>query len=143
MSTEQNRVLVHRRVEEIWHQGNLAAIDDLIAADFISNGQAIGREGFRQFVNVVRTAFPDLQFTIEDIVAEGDKVCVRYVGRGTQQGEFAGLPAAGKPVQFAGIDLFRIAGGQFAEEWLMYDQLSLLQQLGAIPAPSQPGAETL
>jgi steroid delta-isomerase-like uncharacterized protein len=140
MSTEQNRVLVRRRVEEIWHQGNLAAIDDLIAADLVSNGQATGREGFRQFVSAVRMAFPDLQFTIEDIVTEGDKVCVRYVARGTQQGEFAGLPASGKPVQFTGIDIFRIADGQFAEEWLMYDQFGLLQQLGALPSPGQPGA---
>jgi steroid delta-isomerase-like uncharacterized protein len=140
MSTEQNRVLVRRRVEEIWHQGNHAAIDDLIAADLVSNGQPIGRAGFRQFVNAVRTAFPDLQFTIEDIVTEGDKVCVRYVGRGTQRGEFAGLPASGKAVEFTGIDIFRIVDGQFAEEWLMYDQLGLLQQLGAIPAPGQPGA---
>lgn len=135
MSTEQNRAILRRRVEEIWNQGNFAVIDDLIAADFVSNGQAIGREGFRQFVSTVRTAFPDLQFTVEDIVTEGDKVCVRYVGRGTQQGEFAGLPASGKPVQFTGIDIFRIADGQMAEEWLMYDQLGLLQQLGAIPVP--------
>jgi steroid delta-isomerase-like uncharacterized protein len=135
MSTEQNRAILRRRVEEIWNQGNLSVIDDLIAADFVSNGQAIGREGFRQFVSTVRTAFPDLQFTVEDIVTEGDKVCVRYVGRGTQQGEFAGLPASGKPVHFTGIDIFRIADGQMAEEWLMYDQLGLLQQLGAIPVP--------
>lgn len=135
MSTEQNRAILRRRVEEIWNQGNLTVIDDLIADDFVSNGQAIGREGFRQFVSTVRTAFPDLQFTVEDIVTEGDKVSVRYVGRGTQQGEFAGLPASGKRVQFTGIDIFRIADGQMAEEWLMYDQLGLLQQLGAIPVP--------
>jgi steroid delta-isomerase-like uncharacterized protein len=120
-------------VEEIWNQGNLAAIDRLISTDYVSNGQAIVRTGFRQFVNAVLTAFPDLHFTIEDLVTEGDKVCIRYVGRGTHRGEFAGLPASGKLVEFPSTDIFRIADGQIAEEWLMYDQLSLLQQLGAIP----------
>ncbi len=133
MSTTANQQIIQRRVEEIWNQGKLATIDELIAANLISNGQPIGREGFRQFVTAVGTAFPDIHFTVEDSLAEGNKVAIRYTGRGTHQGAFAGIPATGKPVQFTGIDIFRIANGQMAEEWLMYDQLGLLQQIGAIP----------
>jgi steroid delta-isomerase-like uncharacterized protein len=133
MSTTPNKRIIERRVEEIWNQGNPATIDELIAPNLISNGQPIGREGFRQFVNAVRAAFPDIHFTVEDTVVEGDKVVIRYTGRGTHQGAFAGIPATGKQVQFPGIDLFRIANGQMAEEWLMYDQLGLLQQIGAMP----------
>lgn len=135
MSTTANQQIIQRRVEEIWNQGKLATIDELIAVNLISNGQPIGREGFRQFVTAVRSAFPDIHFTVEDSLAEGDKVAIRYTGRGTHQGAFAGIPATGKPVQFVGIDIFRIANGQMAEEWLMYDQLGLLQQIGAIPTP--------
>lgn len=133
MSITANQQIIQRRVEEIWNQGKLATIDELIAANLISNGQPIGREGFRQFVTAVRAAFPDIHFTVEDSLAEGDKVAIRYTGRGTHQGAFAGIPATGKSVQFSGIDIFRIANGQMAEEWLMYDQLGLLQQIGAIP----------
>ena len=133
MSTTANQQIIQRRVEEIWNQGKLATIDELIAANLISNGQSIGREGFRQFVTAVRSAFPDIHFTVEDSLAEGDKVAIRYTGRGTHQGAFAGIPATGKPVQFSGIDIFYIANGQMAEEWLMYDQLGLLQQIGAMP----------
>ena len=133
MSTTENQRIIERRVEEIWNQGKLATIDELIATNLISNGQPIGREGFRQFVTAVRTAFPDIHFTVEDTVVEGDKVVIRYTGRGTHQGAFAGIPATGKHVQFPGIDIFRIANGQMAEEWLMYDQLGLLQQIGALP----------
>lgn len=133
MSTTANQQIIQRRVEEIWNQGKLATIDELIAPNLISNGQPIGREGFRQFVTAVRTAFPNIHFTVEDTVVEGDKVVIRYTGRGTHQGAFAGIPATGKQVQFSGIDLFRIANGQMTEEWLMYDQLGLLQQIGAMP----------
>ncbi len=133
MSTTANQQIIQRRVEEIWNQGKLATIDELIATDLISNGQPVGRGGFRQFVTAVRSAFPDIHFTVEDSLAEGDKVAIRYTGRGTHQGAFAGIPATGKQVQFSGIDIFRIANGQMAEEWLMYDQLGLLQQIGAMP----------
>ncbi len=133
MSTTNNKQIIQRRIEEIWHKGSMAAIDELIARDYVSNGQQIGREGFRQFVTAVRAAFPDIRFTVEDMFSEGDKVAVRYTGRGTHQGEFAGIPASGQQVEFMGNDIFRVADEQIAEEWLMYDQLGLLQQIGAIP----------
>ncbi len=133
MSTEANKTIIRRRVEEIWNQGDLAIADELIADDYLSNGQTIGREGYKQFVAGVRAAFPDLRFTLDDLVAEGDRVAVRYTARGTHSGAFMGIPPTGKQVTFTGIDLFRIAHGRMAEEWLMFDQLGLLRQLGAVP----------
>lgn len=112
MSTTTNIQIIQHRVEEIWNQGKIATIDELIAANLVSNGQPIGREGFRQFVTAVRAAFPDIHFTVEDSLAEGDKVAIRYTGRGTHQGAFAGIPASGKQVQFPGIGIFPIANGQ-------------------------------
>ena len=133
MSTEANKSIIRRRVEEIWNQGDLAIADELIADDYLSNGQTIGREGYKQFVAGVRAAFPDLRLTLDDLVAEGDRVAVRYTGRGTHAGAFMGIPPTGKRVTFTGIDLFRIAHGRMAEEWLMFDQLGLLRQLGVVP----------
>ena len=133
MSTEANKTIIRRRVEEIWNQGDLAIADELIADDYLSNGRTIGREGYKQFVAGVRAAFPDLRFTLDDLVAEGDRVAVRYTAQGTHSGTFMGIPPTGKRVTFTGIDLFRIAHGRMAEEWLMFDQLGLLRQLGVVP----------
>lgn len=133
MSTEDHKALLRRRVEDIWNNGNMGAIDELIASDYVSNGQPIGREGFKQFVTIVRSAFPDLRFTIDDMVGESDKLAVRYTGQGTHQGEFSGILATGKPVTIRGIDMFRVANGKIAEEWLSFDQLGMLQQMGVIP----------
>jgi steroid delta-isomerase-like uncharacterized protein len=133
MSAEANKTIIRRRVEEIWNQGDVAIADELIADDYLSDGRTIGREGYKQFVAGVRAAFPDLRFTLDDLVAEGDRVAVRYTARGTHSGAFMGIPPTGKQVTFTGIDLFRIAHGRMAEEWLMFDQLGLLRQLGAVP----------
>lgn len=137
MSATEHKKIIERCVEEIWNQGKLATIDELIATNLLSNGLPVGRAGFRQFVTAMRTAFPDIHFAVEDTVVEGDKVMIRYTVRGTQQGALAGIPATGKQVQFPGIDIFRIADGQMAEEWLMYDQQALLQQIGAMPTKWQ------
>ena len=83
------------------------------------------------------TAFPDLHFTVEDLIAEGDKVVARLTVRGTQQGAFMGIPPTGKHVTVTGIDINRLAGGKSVEHWLNMDTLGLLQQLGVIPAPGQ------
>lgn len=86
----------------------------------------------------MHTTFPDIHFTVEHTVVEGDKVVIRYTKHSTHQGAFAGIPATGKQVQFPSIDIFYIANDQMAEEWLMYDQLELLQQIGAIPTQPPP-----
>ncbi len=137
MSADDNKILIRRRIDEIWHAGDQGAIDELIAENYVSNGQPIGREGFRQFVAAVRTAFPDMRFTTDDMVAEGDRVAVRYTASGTHQGEFQGIPATGRQVSFTGIDMFRVSEGKLVEEHLNFDQLTMLQQLGVIPGPEQ------
>ncbi len=133
MSTEDHKLLLRRRIDDIWNNGNMAAIDEVIAADYVSNGQPIGRDGFTQFVTAVRSAFPDLRFTINDMVAETDKLAVRYTGHATHQGEFSGIPATGKSITITGIDMFRIADGKIVEEWLRFDRLGMRQQMGVIP----------
>jgi steroid delta-isomerase-like uncharacterized protein len=144
MSTEENKAIIRRYIEEAFNHGNLGIIDELIAPDFTDHAAAPGlapaREGQRQFVAMYRQAFPDLQTTIEDMIAEGDKVVTRWSARGTQQGELMGLPPSGRPATISGITINRIASGTIVEGWNNFDQLGLLQQLGVIPAPGQGGA---
>src|SRR5258708_38594660 len=94
-----------------------------------------GKEAFKQFLSMYLTAFPDLHFTIEDIIAEGDTVVVRFTFRGTHQGDLMGIPPTGKQVVVTGIDIICAANGKVVEEWVNRDELSLLQQLGVIPTP--------
>ncbi len=104
-------------------------------------GQEVrGREGLRQLVAQYQAAFPDLAVTIEDLVAEGDQVVARWTARGTHQGELMGLAATGQPMSVSAISISRHAAGQIAEEWENFDQLGLLQQLGAVPTPQQAPA---
>jgi steroid delta-isomerase-like uncharacterized protein len=93
--------------------------------------------GFKIFVSALRAAFPDFQYSVEDVIAEGDKVVVRLTARGTQKGEFAGMPASGKQATWSEIHIADLADGRIVEHWVVQDQLGMLQQLGFIPA--QPG----
>jgi steroid delta-isomerase-like uncharacterized protein len=143
MSTEQNKTFVRRYWEEVWNQGNLAVVDELIASDF--DGHPLpgepdfgrGPTGQKQFVDMYRTAFPDLRMTIEDMTAEGDRVAVRWTARGTNTGEMMGMPATGKHATVTGMFLNRLAGGKIAEGWGNFDALGMMQQLGVIPTPEQ------
>jgi steroid delta-isomerase-like uncharacterized protein len=143
MSTEQNKTLVRRYWEEVWNNGNLAAVNQLIATDFdghpLPGEPDVGRgpAGQKQLVGMYRTAFPDLRMTIEDLTAEGDRVAVRWTARGTQTGEMMGIPATGKPTTVTGMVLNRLADGKIAEGWGNFDALGMLQQLGVIPTPEQ------
>jgi len=135
------KVLVRRLFEEVWNQGNLAAIDELFAPSYIrydpAAPEAKGLAGFKQLVVLLRTAFPDLHFTLEEIIAEGDKVMSRALLRGTHRGEYLGVAPTGKPVAVMGMVVLRIAQGKFQEGWLMMDNLGLLQQLGVVPPLGQ------
>ena len=91
----------------------------------------------KQYVSMYRSAFPDLQQTIEDQIAEGEKVATRLTGRGTHQGELMGIPPTGNRVEAPGIVINRISGGKIAESWANYDAMGMMQQLGVIPAPGQ------
>jgi steroid delta-isomerase-like uncharacterized protein len=146
MSTEENKALARRAFEEAWNKGNLAVLDQLVAADFDGHPQPSdadfgrGPEGQKRFIGMYRAAFPDIQMTIEDMTAEGDRVAVRWTGRGTHTGELMGMPATGKRATVTGILIDRIAGGKIAESWGNFDALGMLQQLGVVPAPGQAEA---
>jgi len=136
MST-QNKVILRRFFEELFNQGNLAAADEIVSATYRNHnaapGETPGRVGLTQFVTYLRSGFRDLNFTIDDQVAEGDKVVTRWNATGIHQGEFAGVPATGKPVVITAINIHRVVDGQIQEGWLNWDALGMLQQLGVAP----------
>ena len=140
MGTNENKAIVRRFIEQAFNDGNLAVIDELVASGFINHvapADVHGRDGMKTFVTTYRTAFPDYACTIDDQVAEGDKVVTRWTVRGTQQGELMGIPPTGKQVRLPGVVVDRIANGQLVETWLQADVLGMLQQLGVVPA-SEP-----
>ncbi len=134
---DRNKALLRRFYEELWSQGDLEAIPQLVAEDFVDHhrppGAPPGREGLASLVATWRTAFPNMRETCEDLIAEGDKVVGRFTMRGTHGGEFMGVPPTGKRVTMNGIDIVRVAGGKIAEFWYGEHLLELMQQLGAVP----------
>ena len=134
--TEHHKQLAEQVWEEIWHQGDLTRIDDLFTPDFVRHdpgGRELhGTEQNRQFIGGLRAAFPDLRFTTEDLVAEEDKVVVRYHFQGTHLGDFQGMPPTRKHVTYTGILIYRVADGKIAEQWTEFDLLGFLRQLGVI-----------
>ncbi len=145
MSSEENKALIREVIEEVWNKGNLEAVDRYFAPDYVDHaplpGQAPGPEGYRGAVAAVRDAFPDLRLTLEDILAEGDRVAFRYTMEGTHQGDFMGIPPTGKPFSVGGMIIARVAEGKAVERWANLDTLGLMQQLGAIPSPGQQQAK--
>jgi steroid delta-isomerase-like uncharacterized protein len=141
MSTEENKAIVRRFVDEVQSKGNIDAIDELCSPEFINHSAPPGLpsncEGIKQVTDMFRQAFPDSYFTVEDMVAEGDKVATRKTFHGTHQGEFMGIPPTGQRVSIGLIDIVRIVDGQVVEHWSMGDNLGMMQQLGVIPTPEQ------
>lgn len=143
MSVEQHKALVRRFLEQVWNQGNLAALDELFAAECVGHDPSrlkpvSGRESLRQFIARYQSACPDLRHTSEAQLAEGELVARRWTLHGTHQGQFVGVPPTGKRITVAGINIERIANGKIAESWTSWDTLGLLRQLGAIPTPGRP-----
>jgi steroid delta-isomerase-like uncharacterized protein len=139
-NAEENTAIVLRHWEEVVSKGNLEVIDEIFAPDFVvheTDQDIRGPEGVRQFIFMLRAAFPDLYVTIEDVIAQEDKVVQRWTGRGTHQGELMGIPPTGNQISVAGITISRFDGGKVAEEWEVYDMMGMLQQLDAIPSPEQ------
>ena len=144
MSLEENKALVRRVTEEVFNKKNVAALDEFFAPNLVPNnplppGMSRDREGYRQLTTAILTAFPDFRVTIEDMVAEGDKVVVRATTRGTQEGDFMGAPATGKHATWSEIFIWRIEGGKVVETWAEVDRLGMMQQLGVVPPPGQGG----
>lgn len=139
MSTEQNKATMRAIPEQIFNLGNIDAADRLFAANYIEHVPVIpglppGVAGLKVYVTAVRSAFPDLRLTVEDLVAEGDRVVMRASVTGTHKGELMGIPPTGKQATWTEIHICRFADGKVVEHWANSDQLGMLQQLGAIPA---------
>ena len=141
MSSEDNKAIIRHYLEEAWNKKNLAVVDEFIASDLIQHIRNVppGREGIKQFFSMIYGSFPDAHLTIEDIVAESDKVAWRFTVHATHTGPFRGIAPTGKLVTLTGIAMTRMRHGQMAENWNETDDLGMLQQLGAIPAPGQAG----
>src|SRR5215212_10050453 len=130
MSVEENKALVRREQAELWnHTGNLDAATELFAAGEV--------EAAKQEAADFRRGFPDVISTIEDLIAEEDKVVARWRSRATHRGDYMGIPPSGKEVQFMGISVYRIEKGKIAESWTVEDQFGLMRQIGAIREPGQ------
>jgi len=140
MSVEENKVLARRFYEEL-NKRNLGVLDELCAANYVDHhpgGVEIhGPEELRQMMTGFFTAFPDLRFTVEDLIAEGDKVVARWTSQWTHRGDLQGIAPTGKEGATTGIAILRIVGGKLVEEWAQMDMLGMMQQIGAIPAPGQ------
>jgi predicted ester cyclase len=135
---EENKAIVRRQEQELFTQGNLDAADEIYAPNYVghdpSNPQDIhGLEAAKQAAADYRKAFPDLQVTIEELIAEGDKVAARVRFCGTHQGELEGIAPTGRRVESTGIIISRIEAAKIAEDWANFDDLGLMRQLGAIP----------
>jgi steroid delta-isomerase-like uncharacterized protein len=147
MSKEENKAVLRREVEELYnHTGNLDVVEEIFSPDYVSHEptseEVRGIEGARQFAATFRKAFPDLENTIEDMVAEGDKVVMRFRGSGTHEGETTEAfgPPTGKRMEITGITIKRLSDGKIVEAWTNFDALGMMQQLGVIAPPQQAEA---
>lgn len=136
---DQERALVRRYVEEVWNAGKLDAIDELLTADYVNHDPMNpevppGAVGAKKLATLYREAFPDINLRLEDVICEGDFVVDRWTATGTHKGSLFGVAPTGKRVTVTGITINRIANGRIAESWINWDNLGLMQQLGAVPA---------
>jgi steroid delta-isomerase-like uncharacterized protein len=140
--TEANKAISRRVVDEIFNAGRFEAADELVTENFVGHDPALpepmmGPEGLKRQAEGYRSAFPAMRITIEDEIAEGDRVVTRWTARGTHEGELFGIPATGREATVTGMTIDRIVDGRIAEQWNSWDALGLLQQLGAIPAMAE------
>ncbi len=136
--SEVNKALCRRFFEQVWNHRNLAAIDELVAPNYVRHGNAgpefgTGPQSVRRLVDYYAASFPDVRFTVDDAIAEADKVAVRWTAQATHRGTFEGIPATGRSVAVSGITTVRVAGGKITESWESFDALGLLAQLGVLP----------
>ena len=137
LEPEQLKLLAKRFYEEVLNHGDLSAIDDLVADDFVEHEELPGipanREGLREWVRLMRTAFPDLTVSVNQMIAEGDEIWVHMTMAGTQDGPFLHIPPSGRKVRISAFDRVRVRNGRAVEHWGVTDNLALLQQLGELP----------
>ena len=132
--------LTRKYLDEVWSQGRLELVDELVAADCVTHdpaapgGEIRGLDGIKELVSMYRNAFPDTEFEINDLILEGNKVAARITASGTQKGALMGIEPTGKRVSVAGTVITHFRDGKQVESWASYDQLGMLQQLGAAPS---------
>ena len=140
MSSKETKA-VAQRTQELWNTGNLAIADEIHATDFVNHdpGDPDVRdlETYKAFIAAVRTSFPDFRVTIEDMIAEGDKVAIRWTARGTHQGELMGIAPTAKQATWTTMTFYLFAGSKIEEAWWSKDILGMLIQLGVVPPPGQ------
>jgi predicted ester cyclase len=144
MPERENEGTFRRLIDEGFNKGNLAALDDLFASNFVEHQNGItppNIEGLKGAIISLRTPFPDLQLTIEEIITSGDKTWARIAGRGTHQAPFMGRPPMGKSFGITVIDICRFENGKIVEHWGVADRLGLMGQLGLLPRPPQETAK--
>jgi steroid delta-isomerase-like uncharacterized protein len=137
--SEDNKALARSSWEEVVNKQNPQAIDEVYAPDFVwhePDEDIQGSEQAKQFVSMYFAAFPDINVTVEDVIAEGDKAVTRWTIRGTHRGELMGIAPTDKHIELKGITIHRIEGGKIVEEWERYDNLGMMQQLGVVEQPS-------
>jgi predicted ester cyclase len=139
MSTEQNKAIVRRYSDELFNKGNLAVADEVFDPNYLNSGVAKlglprGPEGFKQYVSMMRTAYPDFHMTVEDQVAEGDKEVHRVIARGTHKGALMDIAPTNKQVEVSAIAIDHFSGGKVIETWAEVDMFGMMQQLGVIPS---------
>jgi steroid delta-isomerase-like uncharacterized protein len=139
MSIEANKVVVRRFIDEVFVAGHEAAVDELLAADFVPHtwpSVEPGRDSFKAAMRRMAASLSGVTMSIDDMLAEGDRVAVRLTSRAVHNGELMGMAASGKPYTIQEVHIFRVAGGQIAEHWHVADMLGMLRQLGALPSPA-------
>lgn len=138
-TTEENKRLARRIPEEVATEGKIHLIDDLFAEEFVehSGGNHYDREEFKQHIEAAREAFPDLDVTVENLIAEGNTVAQHVTIRGTHEGEIMGIEPTGNEIEISNMVFSRIEDGQVVERWRTTDELNRLQQLGAIELPAE------
>jgi steroid delta-isomerase-like uncharacterized protein len=142
MSEDANRKLFQRYFDVVANEGNLDLADEIFASDYQHHDPAnpdprpmIGSQAVKDHLTSLRGAFPDLVFQVDDMLAEDDDIVVRWTVRGTNTGDYFGMPATGKPIEITGMNTWRTRDGKAVEGWVNRDDIGLLQQLGVIPSP--------
>ena len=149
MTPEERKEFVRQSYEELFNKGTLAAVEEYIGADFFNYAGPPdwprGPESIRRAVTMLRTAFPDLRYTIEEVIVESETTAARWTARGTHQGPLVGpmgsIPATGRPVTFQGITMGRVVDGKAGASWVLMDQLGLVRKLSNTPAAQAPRSE--
>jgi steroid delta-isomerase-like uncharacterized protein len=136
--SEPNKAIVRRLFEELWNKGNLSLADQLFAPNYEHHDASTldfgrGPESEKKRATLYRTAFPDIQLTMEEVIAEGEIVMTRWSCRGTHKGDLGGIAPTGKQINISGVTIARLANGKMAESWVNWDALGLMQQLGVVP----------